>query len=89
MPACPFYGFHWPERSPTLEYVGGNECGLDLDQHGPCKMGKEGRLPDYYSCPLVDAARHRLHSAKRLIYFQAGGTAHTLDEWEEDARRIA
>jgi hypothetical protein len=24
----PFYGFSWPDRTATLQKVGGNECGL-------------------------------------------------------------
>lgn len=64
---CPFYGFRWPDRTTQLNHVGGNECGLDLDVNGPCKMEQEGRTVCMDYCdvagrakPFIDVLLHRI-----------------------------
>lgn len=53
--------------------TGTDECGLDLDHHGPCKMAAGRREPDFALCDLP--ARHRclLEAGKRHIRFHPSG----------------
>jgi hypothetical protein len=64
---CPFYGFRWPDRTARLIQVGGNECGLDFDASGPCRMEQEGRTVCMHYCdvatrakPFIDVLMHRI-----------------------------
>jgi len=84
---CPFYGYRWPDLSPVLHHVGGNNCGLDLDHHGTCAMESERRDVNYFACPLVVGMRHLLHPVERRIRFERDGGAESLVEWERKARR--
>jgi len=68
-PRCPFYGFRWPDRTTDLVDVGGNECGLDLDLCGPCKMELQNCAPDYRYCETVSAAKAFLSVATSRIRF--------------------
>ncbi len=87
MPGCPFYGHRWPERSPTLHIIGGNECGLDLDGHGPCRMESQGRNVDYFACPVALDRHPLLSAARNVIQFKTDtGTLVFLAEWEETAK---
>ena len=80
---CPFYGFRWPERSTTLRYVGGNECGLDIGHYVPCMMETEGRTVNYFVCPVVHGEWNFLQVGKHLISFDSGrGQSEFLAEWE-------
>lgn len=82
MHTCPFYGFHWPQNSSKLRHTGGNECGLDLDKHGPCRMELDGLAPDYFACPVVQRERHALQAGKHVITFvMPDGKSERLDQW--------
>ena len=88
MPGCPFYGHRWPERSPILKPVTGNECGLDFNGHGGCVMEKEGRHIDYFACPVALERRALLTAARHLVRFEKGaGQAQFLVDWETENRR--
>jgi hypothetical protein len=83
MPGCPFYGFRWPERSSNLGQTDDNKCGLDFDRNATCRMETEGRVIDYYQCPVVASARAGLEAGRNVITFHAGGRPPTtLAEWE-------
>ena len=66
---CPFYGFHWPEKTRALHDSGGNECALDFQANGPCTMETNGKEPEYDSCPLIRPIRALLESAGRHVTF--------------------
>lgn len=84
---CPFYGFRWPDHSTTLRYVGGNECGLDIDRHSPCGMEAEGRNVNYFACPVVRAKWSFLQVGKRLINLDSGySRSESLAEWEQKSK---
>lgn len=88
MVGCPFYGCRWPERSPLLHVVGGNECGLDLECHGACVMEVQGRHVDYFACPVALDHHSLLEAAKHVIQFDSGGgPPQFLADWECQARR--
>jgi len=83
-PRCPFYGFHWPEKSRSLRDTGANECALDFDGNGPCSMEAQGRAPDFDLCPLVAAIRPLLEAAKsNVVLFPAelGPEGVRLEAW--------
>ena len=87
-PRCPFYGHRWPERSPLLRVVGGNECGLDFDRHGPCAMEAAQRNVDYFACPVALDRECLLSAARHLIRFEnPSGQPQILGDWEASARR--
>ena len=69
---CPFYGFRWPDHSSTLRQAGGNECGLDIQQNGPCRMEFTCRPVNYFTCPVVQGRRVLLEAAGHLIEFDSG-----------------
>ena len=71
MQRCPFYGVRWPERSPKLFSVGGDECGLDWGKHGRCQMAAGGQTINYFCCPLALSMKDNLRVASRLIEFPA------------------
>jgi len=79
---CPFFGFRWPERTPTLRYVGGDECGLDLDRNSPCLMKAEGVPVNYFVCPVALRRKSFLDAAAQLITFDSGQQRETLEEWK-------
>jgi hypothetical protein len=88
MTGCPFYGHRWPERSPLLRAVGGNECGLDFDRHGPCAMEQADRNIDYFACPVALDRQSLLSAARYVISFEkSAGLKQCLGEWESAARR--
>lgn len=68
--ACPFYGFHWPEKSDRLVDTSGSECGLDFDHHEPCRMEADGLQADFGRCPLGDRFSTLLNTARKYIYFK-------------------
>jgi len=72
MSNCPFYGYLWPERSPTLRWVGTNQCGLDVDRNEPCKMERDGKEPNYHTCSIVNANHNLINAAKRPILHEIG-----------------
>jgi hypothetical protein len=85
---CPFYGFRWPARSATLQHVGGNECGLELETNEICAMEKDGRPVDFFVCPTALGRKPILDAAKHLILFDSGaGEPDSLVEWERLHRR--
>jgi hypothetical protein len=85
---CPFYGRRWPERSPILREVGGNECGLDFEHNQPCVMEAQGRHVDYYSCPRAMDKQGLLEAGRHLIGFEMiDGQARFLADWEQWCRR--
>jgi len=70
---CAFYGFRWPRRQTDLFQVGGNECGLDFDTNGPCKMESCGQEIDFQQCPTAAAAKTFLEVvAVRVRFFPSG-----------------
>ena len=84
MPACPFYGFRWPEHSSNLRQMDANECGLDFDHNSTCRMETEGRVVNYYLCPVVASAHVALRAGKDVITFHAADQPTlTLAEWED------
>lgn len=84
---CPFYGYSWPERAITLVHVGGNRCGLDFEQDGPCVMEVEDRPVNYFVGPLATHTRTIMSAFSSRIYFVRQGKATSLDEWEAKALR--
>lgn len=88
MRGCPFYGYRWPEKSPVLQEVGGNECGLDLDVHNPCAMELEERSVDYSACGIALERRAFLQAAKHFICFSpaCNEPAISLADWERRRR---
>jgi hypothetical protein len=66
-----FYDYRWPERTAELFHVGGNECGLDFDVNGPCKMESSGRVIDVGRCEVAAAAVTFLSViANRMRFFE-------------------
>lgn len=71
-PRCPFYGFHWPEKSHALSDTGANECALDFERNGTCAMEAQGKAPDYDVCPVPGPIRPLLDAAGgRVILYPA------------------
>jgi hypothetical protein len=68
---CPVYGFHCPDRQPTLIHVGGNECGLDIDNNGPCKMETDGREVNFWPCEVAAKEQPFLKAGAARIGFFA------------------
>ena len=84
-PRCPFYGFHWPANSRVLKDSGGDECGLDFENAGPCAMAAKGQTPDYDVCPVADRVRPLLEGGRWNIIFQPAElppTGISFDEWK-------
>ena len=75
---CPYYGFRWPKRSLQLIQVGGNECGLDLDVNGPCRMEAVGLTPDFRVCQFAEFARIFLSVAADEVRFLRSNDAEAL-----------
>ncbi len=69
---CPFYGFHWPEKTRALHDTGADECALDFQHNGPCAMEQEGKQPDYEVCPRVRPIRVLLESAAHHVTIYPG-----------------
>jgi hypothetical protein len=85
---CPFYGFHWPEKTYSLTDSGGNECGLDFEGCGPCAMEAKGLAPDFDICPVVTRVRPLLEAGKKKIIFHPAEIAPSgvsMDEWTRQA----
>ena len=83
-PRCPFYGFHWPEKSRCLSDTGGNECALDFEQNGPCVMEVQGKDPDLDACLVPAPIRPLLEASKKAIILYPLENAPegvSLDEW--------
>jgi hypothetical protein len=83
-PRCPFYGFHWPEKSRSLRDTGCNECALDFERNGPCIMEAEGKEPDFDGCPVPGPIRPLLESSRRTIQIYPAEIAPegiSLEEW--------
>jgi hypothetical protein len=86
-PRCPFYGFHWPEKSHRLTDSGGNECALDFEKGGPCMMEAQGKEPDLDTCPVPSPIRPLLESSKKTILFfpaELEPEGISLDEWRRN-----
>jgi hypothetical protein len=68
--------------------VGGNKCGLDIDQSGACRMWTASRPMNYFVCPLAQDRHEVLYIAKHVIEFDAGdGQPQALGEWERHQKR--
>jgi hypothetical protein len=83
-PKCPFYGFHWPEKSRSLSDSGGNECALDFERSGPCVMEAEGKQPDFDACTVPGSIRPLLEAAGKTIVFypaELGPEGIRLEDW--------
>jgi hypothetical protein len=82
---CPFYGFRWPDRQSKLVQIGGNECGLDIEGNGPCKMEAEGREVNFCLCEVADAARMYLELGGHRIRFCSADSSEeiALEEWTD------
>lgn len=80
---CPFYGYRWPDRQMSLVQVNGNECGLDFDLNGPCKMEICEVIPDIRTCQFADFARVFLAFAQDRIRFYPAPHAEglSLSDW--------
>jgi len=86
---CPFYGVRWPEHTTNLIDVGGEECGLDFDGHGPCSMGQQGELPDIRFCPIAERAKNFLAliaDRVRVISLQRSD-ALSYEAWKDQVMR--
>ena len=86
---CPFYGFRWPERKTDLIEVGGNECALDFDNQGPCKMASHGYEADFSCCDTALKARFFLAAiADRIRFIPRGAQGPVpFSEWSEQMMR--
>lgn len=83
-PRCPFYGFHWPEKSHCLSDSGGNECALDFEANGPCIMEAQAKEPDFDGCPVPVPIRALLEASKKTIILfpaEASPDGVRLEEW--------
>lgn len=82
---CPFYGFRWPDRQPKLVYVGGGECGLDIDGNGPCRMETSGMPVNFCRCEVANAARLYLVAGADRIRFYPPEEPEgiSLEEWTD------
>jgi len=83
-PRCPFYGFHWPEKSHCLSDTGGNECALDFDRNQPCIMEAQGKAPDLDACPVPVRIRPLLEASKKTIILyptELGPEGIALENW--------
>lgn len=82
---CPFYGFRWPARQSRLVQIGGNECGLDIEENGPCRMEAAGLEVNYVLCDVANAAQMYLELGADRIRFRAGGSSEeiSLEEWTD------
>jgi hypothetical protein len=83
-PRCPFYGFHWPEKSRCLKDSGGNECALDFERNGPCIMEVQGKAPDLDACHVPAPIRPLLDASKKVIVFypaELGPEGIRLEDW--------
>ena len=89
---CPFYGYRWPERTTDIYQVGGNECGLDFDANGPCKMESSGRSIDFRECEIVARAGAFLSVVAnriRFVEWDHGDTISFAARKDEIARNLA
>jgi hypothetical protein len=66
---CPFYGFHWPDKTSDLFQVESNECGLDVQCHGPCQMEESGRTVSFDYCEVPLHWKPLLESFSNEILF--------------------
>lgn len=82
MARCPFYGCRWPDRSPELSKVGGNECGLDVERHAACKMEVEQRDVNLFACPVADAQFALLSVFESVVRVPVAGEKITFLEWK-------
>jgi hypothetical protein len=83
-PRCPFYGFHWPEKSRCLSDAGGSECALDFERNGTCVMEAEGKAPDLDMCPVPVPIRPLLEASKKTIVLypaELGPEGIPLEDW--------
>lgn len=84
-PRCPFYGFHWPARGSNLVDTGTAECGLDLDQHGVCRMETNEAPVDFDRCALRSERKHLIEAGKRHIRFHGAELPRDgvpLEKWQ-------
>lgn len=83
---CPFYGFRWPDRKTQLVETGGNECGLDLDVNGACRMEESGRTVNFDFCEQAWRAEAVIAAASRLICFIPAGETRPIpfQEWRDE-----
>ncbi len=53
---CPFYGFAsgtmFSSDAPIFMDTDGNQCALATSSFSPCRMEKEGNVPDWNNCSL-------------------------------------
>jgi hypothetical protein len=82
---CPFYGYRWPDRTVELTEVGGNECGLDLDENGACRMELENLPVDYGHCLIALEAKPLLDMALQRIRFKPARATEPIAfrDWRE------
>jgi hypothetical protein len=78
---CPFYGFRWPDKTTDLVQIGGNECGLDLDHNGPCKMEQQGRTVNFDYCEVALQWKPVLETFRNEIRFCGSGEPVRFAEW--------
>ncbi len=65
--------------------MGGNECGLDIDHNGPCRMETAGLQVDFWRCDVANSARVYLDAGANLIRFYPSGAPEGvgLELWTE------
>jgi hypothetical protein len=83
-PRCPFYGFHWPEKSRCLSDTAGNECALDFEGNEACIMEAQGQAPDLDACPVPVTIRPLLEASKKTIVLYPAELAPegiVLEDW--------
>lgn len=85
---CAFYGFRWPERTTNLVEVGGDACGLDLEQERPCELVSQGKVPDFRHCEIAAKAKPFLHIiGSRIRFIPLQGTTVLYSACSDQVRR--
>ena len=88
---CPFYGFRWPDRKADLIDVGGNECGLDLDNNGACTMESQGCAADFSRCEAAASIKIFLwfgSGSSRIRFFPSGSAVGiAFEDWTNQVMR--
>jgi hypothetical protein len=74
--------------------VGGNECGLDFDKNGPCRMDGETSTARFRSCEVAkEASTFLIFMGGRIRVYPSGqASGMSLEAWEDrvsDARERA
>lgn len=83
---CPFYGFH--AAMGCFMDTEGNGCGIVIDSFSPCRMEREGKLPDWGACPFTVDGVKDLSGLSKLQIFPREFRPANKNEWEGIPFRI-